>query len=644
MGIDTGGTYTDAVIVELDSKRVLAKAKAPTTYHDLSIGIIGALDGIIGEGGFELKDVRLVGLSTTLATNSILQGRGGDVGLIGIGWEPQPDWALGCKKAVFIKGGCDSQGKVVSTVDPLELEEAIREVTGGTDAVVVSGMFSVCNPFQESDVADAVRKASALPVVEGHELTGELGILERTVTAVLNARLLPIIDDFLRSVQAALGKRGIDARILVFKGDGGLMSLETARERPVETILSGPAASLMGGKVLSGLDNCIVVDVGGTSTDIAFLDEGFPRLNQEGAMVGQWRTRVKAIDMWTTGLGGDSLVQMDSHGDVRVGPERVIPLAVASTMRPDFKEGMLASKETTFYVAGKADLINLTEKQRLVHDRLSHKGPRTFFELMDDVPEVILLKDNLLTLMTRGNVLRTGLTPTDIMHLNGEHLSGDLEASRIGLQLLAQKMDRSPEDLARSIMERSVTRVGEEIVRKTMADDVGVLPGDHAVERLMQSLLGERTFTHVTMRSGLDRPIVGIGAPARIMVKPLESRMDVQVVIPPNYEVGNAVGAVCSLISESISLQVLPKENKFMVFSQFCSPLEFCHLEEAVQSAKTFAEHYVRDKVEAARAEDIKVKMDVVEKRFSDGYGKESRFINFVLVRATATGRPKLSK
>ena len=103
------------------------------------------------------------------------------------------------------------------------------------------------------------------------------------------------------------------------------MSLETARERPVEMVLSGPAASLMGGKALAGMEDCLVIDMGGTSTDIAYLDEGFPRLNVEGAVVGQWRTRVKGIDIWTCGLGGDSLVRLDKRDGLLIGPERVLP-------------------------------------------------------------------------------------------------------------------------------------------------------------------------------------------------------------------------------------------------------------------------------------------------------------------------------
>jgi N-methylhydantoinase A/oxoprolinase/acetone carboxylase beta subunit len=642
LGIDTGGTFTDSVIVNLESKTVIAKAKSPTTYQDLSIGILSALDGVLAQGGFAKEDIGLVGLSTTLATNSILQGRGGEVGLIGIGWRAEEDWNLGCKKSRFIKGGFDSIGKAVEPLDKEELKEAIKEVSQGVDALVVSGIFSVYNSWQESEAAEMIKETTVLPVVMGHTLTGELGIKERTVTAILNAKLLPVINDFLASVKSSLASRGIHARILVFKGDGGLMTIETAMQQPVETILSGPAASLMGGKVLAGLDTCILVDVGGTSTDIAYLDDGFPRINLNGAMVGQWRTRVKALDMWTCGLGGDSAVRMGENGDLTIGPDRVVPLAIASSMREDLKQAMLADRETTFYVAGKGNLNNLSKSESIVYDYIARTGPRSLFETMDGVKEVTLVNDTLVALMTRGNVLRTGLTPTDIMHLNGDFVIGDTEASRIGLQLLAAKMDDTPENLAKRIMERVVTRVGEEVLIKTMADEVGLMTSSLATDRMLHAAAGEKVFAHMSLRASLDRPLVGIGAPAQILVKPLEDRLNAKIIIPSNFDVGNAVGAVCSLISESITIEVYPRDDKFIVFSQFGSPSEYSHLEEAMQSAHTMAERYVREKVEQSRAEDIKVKVDMVDRRFSDGYGKEMKFINYILVRATATGRPQL--
>jgi N-methylhydantoinase A/oxoprolinase/acetone carboxylase beta subunit len=137
LGIDTGGTFTDAAVVDLESKKVIAKAKAPTTYRDLSIGITSAVEQVIQLGGFDAKDILMVGLSTTLATNSILTGKGGEVGLIGMGWRPGEDWVLGCKKARFVKGEFDSLGRMVESLDEEELSSAIKEVAKEVDAIVI---------------------------------------------------------------------------------------------------------------------------------------------------------------------------------------------------------------------------------------------------------------------------------------------------------------------------------------------------------------------------------------------------------------------------------------------------------------------------------------------------------------------------
>jgi N-methylhydantoinase A/oxoprolinase/acetone carboxylase beta subunit len=179
---------------------------------------------------------------------------------------------------------------------------------------------------------------------------------------------------------------------------------------------------------------------------------------------------------------------------------------------------------------------------------------------------------------------------------------------------------------------------------KTMVDEVGLLPTSLAVDRMMHAVAGEQIFKHMSMKASLDRPMVGVGAPAEIMVKPLEERMGAKVVIPPNFDVGNAVGAVCSLISESITVEVYPRDDKFIVFSQFGSPSEYRQLESALASARSTAERYVLEKVTQSKVEDVKVKVDRIDRKFSDGYGKEMKFISSILIRATATGRPKLDK
>lgn len=645
LGIDTGGTFTDAAIVDLDNIKVMAKAKFPTTYEDLSVGILGALDQVIKAPGIEISDIKMIGLSTTLATNSLLQGKGGEVGLIGIGWKPEPDWTLGCKRSRFIRGGADSIGRTAEAIDEKEMDNAIDEVCQGVDAIVVSGLFSVCNGMQEMAVREAVIRKTKLPVIMGQSLTMDLGIHERSVTAILNAKLLPIINDFLDSMERSLISRNIDAHIFVFKGDGGLMSLETARERPVEMVLSGPAASLMGGKALAKVDNCIVVDMGGTSTDIAVLDEGFPRLNNEGAIVGNWRTRVKGIDIWTCGLGGDSIIRADSHGNVTIGPERVVPLAVASVKYPTLVEKIAQENELNLYLPNSSRFPDgRTPKERQALEFVKANAPCTLYDAMKGCPNIPVVEYVLDALRSRALVIRTGLTPTDLLHASGKYIVGNAQASRVGIAQMSEKMLLTSDELIPLLMDLVVTRVGEEIVKKGLVDAGGDLPEGKGFEMLLRASAGHGGLGGITLKARPDRTIVGIGAPAAEFIKPLEERMDCSVLVPECHEVGNAVGAVCSLVTESLMIQVYLRDDKYLVFSPLSSPVQYSHLGDALASARSSAEHYVRDKITGPSVKDVKVRVETFEKRFSDGYGQEQKFVNWVDVRATATARPKLRK
>lgn len=644
LGVDTGGTFTDAAIVDLDTKEVLVKAKSPTTYHDLSIGILGAIDNAVIKNNIDPADIKLIGLSTTLATNSILQGRGGEVGLIGIGWTPQPDWFFDCKFSRFVRGGYDSMGKRQDALDEDSLAKAIDEICQEVDAVVVSGMFSVANPMQESSAKAMIKEKYHLPVVMGHQMTAELGIYERTVTAVLNAKLLPIINDFLESMERSLLSRGIDASIYVFKGDGGLMSLEVAKERPVDTVLSGPAASLMGGKTIAGLESCVVVDIGGTSTDIAYLMGGFPRLNQEGSMVGNWRTRVRAIDIWTIGLGGDSTISLDDKGNLKLGPERAVPLASAAKDYPQLVEKILAANSVSFYLPLRRETHVLTSKEKRVLQYVWDHPICTLYEAIKDIDDVVFVEDQLKSLKRRGFIQQTGLTPTDVMHFKGIYEGGNVEGSRNAVKVFAGKHGTEPGALADMVMELTITRIGEELMKKAIIDQGGDLPASTGFDKLLRACVGTGELKDMDVKARPKVPIVGIGAPAHIFVKPLESRMDCQVIIPKNYDVGNAVGAVLSQVTEAVKVRVYPKDFKYIVFGPGSSPMEYSAYESALSSAKSYAEYFVKEKMKTAKATDVKVKLDVDEHRFCDGYGQEMKFTNWVDVTATATGKPKLKK
>ncbi|HEY3420745.1 MAG TPA: hydantoinase/oxoprolinase family protein [Methanomassiliicoccales archaeon] len=643
LGIDTGGTFTDAAAVDLDTMKIVAQAKAPTSYENLSIGILAAMDRVIASPGIAIDDIKMIGLSTTLATNSLLQGKGGEVGLIGIGWKPEPEWNLGCKHSRFIKGGADSIGRIAEAMDMGELGLAIDEVSEGVDAIVVSGLFSVCNGMQEMAARDEVLRKTGLPVIMGQSLTMDLGIHERSVTAILNAKLLPVINGFLDSMEMSIRSRRIDARIFVFKGDGGLMGMENARERPVEMVLSGPAASLMGGKALANVSNCMVVDMGGTSTDIAVLDEGFPRLNNEGAVVGNYRTRVKGIDIWTCGLGGDSVILADNRGDVTIGPERVVPLALASVMYPLLSVKVVQENELNLYLPNTSTLPEaLSPKERQTLEFVMGNAPCTLYEAMKGCPDIPVVEYVLDALRARGLVIRTGLTPTDLLHFAGRYQVGDAQASRAGVVQMAGRMFMTPEELAPLLLDLVVTRVGEEIIKKGLIDEGGEIPKGKGFGMLLRSSAGHGNLGGIAFRARPDRTIVGIGAPASQFIKPLEERMDCTVIIPEGHEVGNAVGAVCSLVTESVTVQVFLRDDKYLVFAPLSSPMQYSHLGEALNSARASAEHYVKEKISTPSVEDVRVRVETFEKRFSDGYGQESKFVNWVDVRATATAKPKL--
>ena len=176
LGIDTGGTFTDAAIVDMRTMRVLATSNSPATYSALSIGMLGAVDGVLASGSFSTKEIRLIGLSTTLATNSILTGKGGTVGLICIGWTPEPGSDLGTKMVHTVAGGHTVGGLERVPLNTYQLENAIVSLVGQVDAIVGSGIFSVHNPEHEDAARRMILQRSRQLVVAGHDLTSELGI------------------------------------------------------------------------------------------------------------------------------------------------------------------------------------------------------------------------------------------------------------------------------------------------------------------------------------------------------------------------------------------------------------------------------------------------------------------------------------
>ncbi len=317
LGVDTGGTYTDAVLLDSDGG-VVSAAKALTSHHELTIGIREAIDQLPAE---TLSQISLVSLSTTLATNAVVEGRGTPVCLLLAGYNArQVDKAklehiVRGGHCALVPGGHDAGG---SEREPLDLEQARRVVTEQRDKVAafgISGLFGVRNPEHELKLRELVRSLTGKPVTCGHELASQLDAPRRALTVAFNASLIPYIDELIRAIKLILKERTIHAPLMMVKGDGSLISADTALARPVETILSGPAASVMGAAQLQPHQNAIIADMGGTTTDIAIVTDGKPIISAKATVIGDWRPMVDAVRVFSLGLGGDSEVRF--QGGVR---------------------------------------------------------------------------------------------------------------------------------------------------------------------------------------------------------------------------------------------------------------------------------------------------------------------------------------
>lgn len=328
LGIDTGGTYTDVAIMDMSNGTIIESNKALTTYPDLIRGIKNSIEGLDPR---YFKRIKFVSVSTTLATNTTLEGKGYPAGLILIGHTIPKK--LVNHYTVSIQGGHDSSGNEIAPLEDLEtIRDFVKQVKNKVAAFAVSGYFGVRNPEHELKVKEIIQEMTGLPVVCGHELSTSLGAYERAVTALLNAELIPVSKQFINSVRTIMQEKEIKATLMMMKCDGSLVSIEEALQKPVESIFSGPAASLVGAAYLTGLDTCVTVDVGGTSTDISMISGGIPEISSSGAKVGDWKTMVKAIRMETSALGGDSLVWIKRK--TYLGPTRAIPLCLAASEFP----------------------------------------------------------------------------------------------------------------------------------------------------------------------------------------------------------------------------------------------------------------------------------------------------------------------
>ena len=589
LGIDAGGTFTDAVLIRDSDGMIVQKTKVLTTYPDPLGGISRAIDELDPEF---IRNVKLVSVSTTLSTNTILEDTGFPVAAILVGDYAIPEEGFPTHNYIMVNGGHTSNGEEAVPLDEEKVRQFAIEVKDKVAAFAVSSFFSNRNSEHELRVKQIITELTGLPVVCGHELSQEVGAYDRSITAYLNAQLLPITHNFIQSILKEIHTRGIEASLLMLKCDGSVVGMEEALERPIESIFSGPAASLVGASYLSKLDTCIMIDVGGTSTDVALIRNGVPELSEHGAIVGGWKTMVKAIRMETSATGGDSHVWISDH-KFHIGPRRVIPLCRAAQQYPGFLKQLQESKtpskklldenvqSTKFFVRTGFKPIALTKGEEEIYDYILHT-PVSYvdlFQKMKKQPSTYAI-DNLI----KKRLIQTiGFTPTDMLHALGELQKWNSEAAVVGAEKISKLLQLNKDDFCWQVKQK---------VARNMATDLISYLIEGISDNIVQRILSGENFT----RFKVEIPVVLLGGPVGAFREEMEKLIDAPFIVPENADVGNAVGA---LVGKGIKrVEILVKKHFAPITGDDISDEELKQTKEVVEyfvftseGRKIFSDH-----------------------------------------------------
>jgi N-methylhydantoinase A/oxoprolinase/acetone carboxylase beta subunit len=661
LGIDTGGTFTDAVLVDDDRKIVIAE-KSLTTRFDLSLGIG---DVVAKLPAASLADVSMVSLSTTLTTNSVVEDLGAPVCVLLPGYSEEQVRQSGllnilpAQCVVRLQGGYDAMGREHQALHEEAAREAIERLKDEVSAFAVSSMFGTRNSSHEMRLKQLVTELTGMPVICGHELASSLGAPRRALTAALNARMVPPIKELIASVQKILARHDIDAPLMLVKGDGSLASLENAIEKPIGTVLSGPAASVIGACRLSGLENAIVADMGGTTTDIAIVSNGQPQLSADGARIGDWQPMVEAVRVNSIGLGGDSEIRFGGHKGLSVGPRRVVPTSLLAHQYPEIipkleaqLAGMASARSNRFVMRlenNPALLRQLNRVELEAWEALSDKP----IELDAIVQENRAWARALAKLKRLGLAIYSGFTPTDAVHVLGINSHWNRQAAALSARIWMRQMRflygygkwdgddveaacRQVFELVNATIRRLLVEVGLNEFDLSRSNK-----NDAIVDTITRMVIGSH---HSKGRKPLfnlefasEYPIVAVGAPASSYYREVADSMYIGLHLPEHADVANAFGAVMGSVIQRAQVTVTqPQHGVYRLFHDD-QPKNFDSLEAARQEAQAIVTRIAEQKALAAGAIEPVVNVEFDDIHVKDKIDGEL-FLESTVI-ATAIGR-----
>ena len=616
--IDTGGTCTDAVAFDLEKKALLAKAKALTTHSRLQLGIGKALDGLPQA---LIRDAEVVSLSTTLATNACLEDKGSRCNLVIFGLTGElvqrlkitENYGIPLERVLCIDTHGSADGLLIDLPDWDALVREHGEWLKNADVLACSELYSGTNGAPaEKGFKQLMRGRFGIRTVCAAELTDELNVIARGATAMLNARLLPIINDFISSILADLKARGCKGTVAVVRSDGSRMNAESTLDRPVETILSGPASSVLAGKAFCPSGSYVTVDMGGTTTDVSVVIDGKPAPARGGIRLGPWRTTVQGIFASPFALGGDTQIWTDNeHHTLRLGTRRVKPLCAAAAEWPeiiDMLRGIAEVREKhinrfplheVIYLLRRPERPEMyTASERRLIDVLE-KGP-LLLENMERESGLDLYRFSTERLESEGIVMRCGLTPTDIMHIRGDYDEYDREASVLAARYLLAALGREDtgEELTRlcgeaydAVEERLYRNLVHILLRQRFPGsfDGGL---DPQLEFLIQKSWQERDsgtnlFVRQFFRTGMT--FVGVGAPIHLFLPEVTRALGAECILPEHHDVANAIGALQAQLNAVVRIEISQMQDASGVYYIAHLPtgsVRFGTAEEAMEAAK----------------------------------------------------------
>jgi N-methylhydantoinase A/oxoprolinase/acetone carboxylase beta subunit len=674
LGIDAGGACTDAALLDegraaralagegAGADSVLASAKALTTRPDLSIGVGNAVRAALDAAGADPSQIALAGLSTTLATNALVEGQGDPAALIAIGFSPDSLAREGIADAlhgaplIVIAGGHAAGGDEAAPLDLAALEAALPQLVG-MSGVAVAAAFSIRNPAHEIAVRDLIRARTGLPVTCSHELSARIGGPRRALTALLNARLIGMIDRLIAATRAQLPAMGIHAPLMIVRGDGALMDASLARLRPIETILSGPAASALGAAFLAGEPDALIADMGGTTTDVAVLRNGRPRLSPDGAQVGGWRTMVEAAAIRTEALGGDGEVRviLDGGGPPRltIGPRRAAPLAllgadpahgarIRAALAAQLAGPRVREDDGVFLLALGPAPTGLDGPEAALMARLAF-GPTPIGDAAPRLPDRRAAD----RLAARGLIRRGAFTPTDAAHALGLQTNWDTEAAAMGAALMARRRDargapawKTPEAAAQAVL-TCLRRRWAETALAVVADEDGLPGADLAASAFAQAAMdGHSGLMRPSL--SLSIPMIAVGGPAALHGAEAAALIGARAVIPPHAASANAVGAVAGPVRASAeTVATRPDGGGFRL--HLASGAETFDTLDAVRArAHAALSRAATDMAVAAGADPAALSIEITDTLTSAAVEGQDMVVE-VRFRADAIGRPRLA-